>query len=133
MAKGYQAHQERQQALSLFGKDLARRAKSKCELSGEAGVPLKIYELPPAPAEPDYEQCLLLSENTIAQIENPKTLNPNQWRILGEQIWSDIPAVQLLAIRMLIYIAKTEHWAQDMIDGAYLEEEILKNASMHPL
>ena len=133
MAKGYQANQERLQALSLLGKDLARRAKSKCELSGESGVSLKIYEVPPAPAEPDFEKCILISENTLAQIENPKMLDSNQWRILAEQIWSDIPAVQILAIRMLAHIAKTEHWAQEILDDAYLEDSILVEANKQAL
>ena len=48
MAKGYDGNQARIEALSLLGKDLARRAKSKCELSGESGVPLKTYEVEPA-------------------------------------------------------------------------------------
>ncbi len=30
--------------LSSFGKDLARRARSKCELCESAGVPLSVFE-----------------------------------------------------------------------------------------
>ena len=41
MAKGYEIHQARAAALQALGKDLARRAKSKCELTGAAGVPLE--------------------------------------------------------------------------------------------
>ena len=40
MAKGYELHQARMMALQGMGKDLTRRAKSKCELTGAAGVSL---------------------------------------------------------------------------------------------
>ncbi len=68
MANGYDDNQARIEALSLLGKYLARRAKSKCELSGESGVPLKTYEVEPAPSEPDVNKCLLVSESVLEQI-----------------------------------------------------------------
>lgn len=130
---GYQANQDRKQLLSSFGKDLARRAKSKCELSGESGVSLVIYEVPPVPNEPDYARCLFVSESTLEQLNNPKSINPNDWRLLGEQIWSDLELVQVLSVRFLTYIAKTEHWAQEVLDNAYLDDVILNQAISHAL
>jgi protein PhnA len=100
MAKGYDANQERKQALSLFGRDLARRAKSKCELSGASGVPLVIYEIPPVPSEPDYDRCLMVSEAVRAQLEKPTTIRPAEWRHLSELIWSDLPPVQTMVLRI---------------------------------
>ena len=47
MAKGLDKHRERLEALALFGKDLTRRAGSKCELCETAGVKLQIHEVPP--------------------------------------------------------------------------------------
>ena len=106
MAKGYDTHQARVQALSLFGKDLARRAKSKCELSGESGVPLKTYEIAPVPNEPDYDKCLLVSEAVLDQLERPKSIQPDQWRgVLAELIWSELPTQQVMAYRLLQHIA----------------------------
>ena len=133
MAKGYDTDQQRKEQLSSFGKDLARRAKSKCELSGESGVSLVIYEIAPVPKEPDYDQCLFISKSSLEQIQSPKTLNPDQWRILGEQIWSDLPPVQIMAVRMLTHIAKSQHWAQEILDNAYLDETITETALKHPL
>ena len=52
MAKGYELHQARMMALQAISKDLARRAKSKCELTGAAGVPLRPYEVPPVGEDP---------------------------------------------------------------------------------
>ena len=133
MAKGYDQHQQRQMALSSFGKDLARRAKSKCELSGASGVALHIYEIPPAPAEPDPTRCLMLCEEVIDQLNKPSLIVPDQWRNLGKLIWSDIPAVQIMACRILSHIAKEENWAQDILDEAYLDEEVLEEASKEML
>lgn len=133
MSKGYDTDRERKDRLSSFGKDLARRAKSRCELSSEAGVSLVIYEIEPVASEPDFEKCLFISESSMEQIKNPKRLIPDQWRILGEQIWSDLLPVQIMAVRMLTHIAKTEHWAQEILDNAYLDESILDDALKFPL
>jgi protein PhnA len=133
MAKGYEAHQQRQMALSSFGKELARRAKSKCELSGASGVPLHIYEVPPVASAPDMSRCLLLSEAALDQINQPGLIQPDQWRHLGELIWSETPAVQIMACRILTHIAREENWAQDVLDEAYLDEELLDEAAKSPL
>ena len=116
MAKGYDVNQERRQALSLFGKDLARRAKSKCELTQASGVPLVTYEIPPVPNDPYFERCLLVSEDVLAQLEQPRSLRPGEWRHLNEVIWSDIPAVQAMALRILRHLAPAEPWAQNLIE-----------------
>lgn len=133
MSKGYDQHQQRQMAISSFGKDLARRAKSKCELSGASGVPLHIYEIPPTPGEPDPARCLMLCEEVIDQINKPGLIVPDRWRGLGELVWSEIPAVQIMACRILTHIAKQETWAQDILDEAYLDEEVLEEANREPL
>lgn len=130
MAKGYDAHQQRQMALSSFGKDLARRAKSKCELSGASGVPLHIYEVPPVPTEPDYHRCLMLSEDVLDQIKKPNTIIPDQWRNLGELIWSDLVPVQIMSYRLLSYIAQKENWAQDILDEAFLDDDLIAEAKL---
>ncbi|MDB9741637.1 hypothetical protein OAB00_02145 [Akkermansiaceae bacterium] len=134
MAKGYDTNKERLQTLSLFGKDLARRSKSTCELSLSSGVPLKIYEIAPVPKEPIFENCLFLCEDTIQQLDSPKKhLKSDKWRHLRELIWSELPQVQLMSVRILSYIAKSEPWAQEILDEAYLEEELADLAASAPL
>ena len=133
MAKGYDVNQERRQALSLFGKDLARRAKSKCELTQASGVPLLTYEIPPVPNDPDFERCLLISENVLAQLEQPRSLRPGEWRHLNEVIWSDIPAVQAMALRILRHLALAEPWAQNLIEESYLHPGVEALANEAPL
>ena len=128
MAKGYDVNQERKASLSLFGKDLARRAKSKCELSLASGVPLVTYELPPVPKDPEFERCILISESVRDQLEKPSTLRPEEWRHLTELIWSDIPPVQAMTLRILRHLAPDQPWAQNLIDEAYLDPEVAELA-----
>ncbi len=133
MAKGYDTNRERKFALSSFGKDLARRAKSKCELTHAAGVRLHTYEIPPLPGEPDYDRCLLVSESVLAQLEKPGTIRPEEWRHLSELIWSGIPAVQIMVLRILRRLARSEAWARNLIEEAYLDLEVVAAADQAEL
>lgn len=123
MAKGFETHRERQNQLSMLGKELTRRSRAKCELCTESGVPLSIYEVPPVPKEPDLDQVLHLCETCTAQLEKPKKLTPNRWRILSETIWSEVPAAQVMAVRVLRHIAIAEPWAQEILERADLDED----------
>ncbi len=125
MAKGWEKHRERQGALASFGKDLARRAKSKCELCEAAGVKLVPHELAPAPSEPDIEKCLLLCEECELQLREPKRFRPGEhWRCLARAVWSETPAVQVAAVRLLRRQAGGEAWARETLEGLFLDEEI---------
>ena len=125
MAKGLEKHQERQRQLSLFGKDLTRRARSCCELCGTSGAKLSIYELAPVPQEPEFQRCLFLCGSCTEPLNSPKKLAPDYWRFLSEAIWSEIPIVQVLAARILDYIGRKESWASEILEEAYLDEEIV--------
>jgi len=124
MAKGHEVHQQRMMALQGIGKDLARRAKSKCELTGAAGVPLRPYEVPPVAAEPDLDRTLLVSEACHEVLEYPKRLAGRGWQCLAEVVWSELPAVQVVAWRMLNELAKREDWAREVLDGVFLDDDV---------
>jgi protein PhnA len=124
MGKGYETHQARVAALQALGKDLARRAKSKCELTGAAGVRLLPYEVPPVAAEPDLARTLLLSEACHEVLEQPKRLAGRTWQGLAEVVWSEMPAVQVMAWRMLNHMAKSEDWAREVIEEVFLDPEV---------
>ena len=133
MAKGLEKHRERLRKLSLFGKDLTRRARSCCELCGQSGAKLSIYELAPVPKEPEFERCVFICESCSEQLENPKKIVPDYWRFLTETIWSEVPAVQILSARILDRLSRTETWAGDILDEAYLDEDVIEQVKEQPL
>jgi protein PhnA len=124
MAKGFDTYQERLRQLSLLGKELTRRSRAKCELCTESGVSLSLYEVPPAPKEPALDHVLHICQICSIQLEKPKKIEPNHWRILSETIWSEVPAAQVMAIRLLKHLSKKEPWAQEILEGAFVDEEL---------
>lgn len=133
MAKGYDSHQSRVTALQALGKDLARRAKSKCELTGASGIPLRAYEVPPVSAEPELDRTLLVSEACHAVLERPKTLAGQEWRCLAETVWTDMPAIQVVSWRLLAVLAVKEDWAREVLDGVFLDPDVQAWADSSPL
>ena len=124
MAKGYELHQARMMALQGMGKDLARRAKSRCEVTGASGVPLKAYEVPPVPEVPDFDRTLLVSDEVMEALARPERLAGRKWQCLVDAVWSDQPAVQVVAWRMLRELAKREDWAREALDEVFLDPEV---------
>lgn len=124
MAKGYELHHARMMALQGLGKDLARRAKSKCELTGAAGVPMRTYEVPPVGEDPDIERTLLISAKCAEMLEHPQRLAGRSWQCLAEAVWSEMPAVQVVAWRMLNELAKREDWAREALDDVFLDPNV---------
>jgi protein PhnA len=123
MSKGYELHQARMMALQGLGKDLTRRAKSKCELTGAAGVSLRPYEVPPVGETPDFDRTLLISEECMEMLEHPERLAGRHWQCLAEAVWSEMPAVQVVAWRMLHELAKREDWAREALEEVFLDPE----------
>ena len=133
MAKGYEQNQERRQALAFLGKGLARRARSKCELTHASGVPLATYEIPPVPADPEIDRCLLISESAREQLDKPRNFRPDEWRHLNDLVWSDLPAVQVMALRILRFLAGDHAWARQILDDFYPDPEVAAWADQAPL
>ena len=124
MAKGLEKHQDRQRKLSLFGKDLTRRSGACCELCSQSGVSLKVFEVPPAAQEPEYEKCLFICDDCRDALAKPKKMISDRWRVLNETIWSEVAPAQVMAARILDFLSKDHTWARDLLDEAYLDEEI---------
>ena len=125
MAKGYEVNQERVAALASLGKDLARRSKSRCELCETSGVGLSPFEVPPEPKLPELDRCLFLCDRCREQAGNPKRFQPGEaWRCLAQTIWSEVPAVQVMAVRLLRRQANSEEWAREVLAEAYLDPEV---------
>ncbi|MFT6914828.1 MAG: protein PhnA [Motiliproteus sp.] len=100
-------------------KTLHARSGSKCELcSFETN--LSAYAVPPVTDE-SAECSVLLCETCISQIDNVESMDPNHWRCLTDSMWTQEPAVQVMAARLLARLS-TESWAQDQLEMLYLDE-----------
>ena len=124
MSKGSEKHQARLSELNSFGKDLARRCKSHCELCDTHGMKLVIHEVPPVPKQADFEHCIFICEKCQEQIEKPKALDINYWHCLHTSIWSEVPAVQVMAVLMAKRISEKADFAEELLDQVHLEEPI---------
>jgi protein PhnA len=58
------------------------------------------------------------------QIDGSTQMDSNHWTVLPETMWSVVPAVQVLAWRMLRRL-RPEAWAADALELLYLEDETL--------
>lgn len=101
---------------------LQQRSQSKCELCGSE-LELSVYEIPPV-ATADANHAIMVCNVCHAQIDNSQDLDPNHWRCLNDSIWTPVPAVQVMAWRMLKRL-ETEAWAQDLLELLYLDDETL--------
>ncbi|WP_252177802.1 alkylphosphonate utilization protein [Endozoicomonas sp. 4G] len=100
---------------------LYERSGSRCELCS-SGKDLSVYAVPESPDSP-AESCLLICDTCLGQIDQPDKMNANHWRCLNDSMWSQVPAVQVVAWRMLNQLS-SEPWAQDLLDVMYLDDEV---------
>ena len=103
-------------------KQLERRSNSTCELCA-ATDNLAVYTVAPA-NEASEKDSIYICQNCSGQISNPEIMDANHWRCLNDSMWSTVPAVQVIAWRMLNRL-KAEGWPQDLLDMLYLDEELL--------
>ncbi|WP_115718937.1 PhnA domain-containing protein [Gallaecimonas mangrovi] len=100
---------------------LNERSQGQCELcSSQNG--LAPY-LVPASSQDDADAHVLLCDKCLSEIEQPEDVN--HWRCLNDSMWSQVPAVQVLAWRQLKRLSG-EVWARDLLDMLYLDDATLK-------
>lgn len=104
-----------------FEKELAARSNSSCELCTSTND-LKSFEVTPPQNNGRIDDFINICEDCQTQIENPEKVNANHWRCLNDSMWSEVPAVQVVAWRMLNRL-KAEGWPQDLLDMLYLDDE----------
>ncbi len=97
-------------------KALLERSGSKCELCGDESG-LSEYRVEPK------DESIVICANCASSIDEP-TSNPNHWHCLNDSMWSQVPAVQVVAYRVL-----TKLGSQDLLDMMYLEEDVLEWAN----
>lgn len=100
------------------------RSQNQCELSGETNG-LSMYVVTPKQGK-DEDATILISQKALAQIEKQEEPDAKYWEtILPTAMWSEVPAVQAVAWRMLNRF-KNETWAADALDILYLEDDTLE-------
>jgi protein PhnA len=103
---------------------LKERSGNVCELSGTADS-LVIYEVPFAKNK-GAESAILISSKCFDQIEKKELPEPKFWEgILPTAMWSEVPAVQVVAYRMLNRF-RNESWAVDALDMIYMDDDNLE-------
>lgn len=103
---------------------LKERSANQCEICGSTGD-LVIYTVEPGNSTV-ADQNILICADFESQISKKSDLVPSQWRVLGESMWSDVPAVQVVSWRMLNRLKNAgESWAGDLLDQMYLDDELL--------
>ncbi|MFD1695539.1 PhnA domain-containing protein [Roseibium aestuarii] len=101
--------------------DLHARANGVCELCG-AQTTLEALAVAPKDGE-TVDETILACEACREQIEGTE-LDANHLRCLNESAWSQVPAVQVAAWRLLNRLSD-EAWARDLLDMIYLDEDTL--------
>ena len=111
MAKGRQKHQARLDEISLIGKNLARRAKQKCEFC-QGSDNLRTHE-GDTNAEPALEMLVLACERCRAVMSGRRD-DERTLRFLETAIWNEEPVIARLAKEML---AKVDaDWARGALE-----------------
>lgn len=102
---------------------LEKRSGGKCELC-KSESRLNLYEV--TPVDSRYEEnCILICDTCLAQIEKKRELDSSHWQCLNETMWSEVPGKQVVSWRMLNRL-RNESWAADMLDMMYLTDENLE-------
>ncbi|MBT8276722.1 MAG: PhnA domain-containing protein [Bacteroidia bacterium] len=100
---------------------LKQRSNSQCELCSNPEE-LSVYEVPSSPKRGE-EASILICSTCNKQIGEQESMDPNHWRCLNDSMWSTVPAVQVMAWRLL-HKLKGEGWPQDLLDMMYLDEDM---------
>ncbi len=100
---------------------LRTRSGGKCELCQKETEVVVYHVLPDTYVENEVVVC----QSLVGQLDGTEAVNPDAWRFLPDAMWSEVPAVQVLAWRMLNRL-KSESWAADALDILYLDEETLE-------
>ncbi|HEY0042594.1 MAG TPA: PhnA domain-containing protein [Flavisolibacter sp.] len=101
---------------------LRQRSENKCELCG-SNTELRVYPVMPQ-QNTDENDNILVCTKCFAQLEKKEALDNNHWNVLTQTMWSEVPAVQAVAWRLLNRL-RNESWAAESLDMLYLDEHTL--------
>lgn len=99
-------------------KELIERSGGCCEI---CGANTELSALTPAPRTGKADAAAVCSTCQNQFLEH-EPVDSNHWRCLNDSMWSEVPAVKVIAHRMLNRL-KGEGWPMDLLDMIYLDEE----------
>lgn len=97
--------------------ELKVRSGGICELC-KSDEELRAFEVLPR------DESIVICNTCEENLANPSQ-NPNHFRCLSESMWSEVPAVQVVAFRTL-HGLKEEDFATDLLEMMYLDEDTQK-------
>lgn len=87
-----------------------------CPLCATPDAPLHATPVPGGPHDAAADIC----EACATGLDAPE---PDHFRSLATTMWSEDPAIQVLAARTLTKLSVENPWARDLADQLYLDEE----------
>lgn len=100
---------------------LIDRSGGQCELCGSPEL-LQVYQVPPQ--QTAFDAGIVVCKVCTDQITKLVPMDHNHWRCLNSSMWSTVPAVQVMAWRILTSVREAG-WPQDLLDMLYLDDETL--------
>lgn len=92
-------------------KALLSRADNKCELCGSTDG-LTEYKVEPK------DEAIVMCKTCLSTIDTPAE-NSSHWFCLNDSMWSEVPAVQVMAYRVYSRLGN-----QEQLDMMYMEDEV---------
>ncbi|MDP5045202.1 MAG: PhnA domain-containing protein [Leeuwenhoekiella sp.] len=102
--------------------DLRDRSGNVCELCSST-TDLDIYAVPDFPDNATADTHIFACGTCRTQLQDAELVEANHWRCLNDSMWSQVPAVQVVAYRMLNQL-KGQGWPQDLLDMMYMEDDV---------
>lgn len=101
---------------------LKARSNNQCELC-YAQDTLEVYDVPPNNTQSE-DDSLYICKKCSNQLHKKEELDGKHWTCLAENMWSEVPAIKVVAWRMLNKL-QNETWAMEQLDMLYLDDETL--------
>ena len=100
--------------------DPVARSGGQCELC-TSQEQLSLYKVPKSPNDLEIYIC----EKCLRQVDKKEPLEPDHWKCLSDSMWSEYPAVQVTAWRMLQRL-RNHSWAAENLEILYLDDSLLE-------
>ncbi len=97
-------------------KELEVRSGGKCELCGSR-EDLNVLEV--APSDGSADRSIYVCSKCTSGIQNKDEMDETHFNCLNDSMWSEVPAVQVMAYRLLNALGR-----QDLLDMIYMEGDV---------